>query len=66
MRPLPQVTSGNGAISPTVANAPPGRIIPKLRVEIVDIYDSPCEIAVLGPESGDLTRGIANNDNFNP
>lgn len=39
---------------------------PKLRVEIVDIYDSPCEIAVLGPESGDLTRGIANNDNFNP
>lgn len=43
-----------------------GRIIPKLRVEIVDIYDSPCEIAVLLPESGDLTRGIANNDNFNP
>lgn len=66
MRPLPQATSGNGAISLTVANAPPGRIIPKLRVEIVDIYDSPCQIAVLGPESGDLTRGIADNDNFNP
>lgn len=66
MRPLPQATSGNGAASPTVANAPTGRIIPKLRVEIVDIYDSPCEIAVLGPESGDLTRGIADNDNFNP
>ena len=66
MRPLPQATSGNGAASPTVANAPPGRIIPKLRVEIVDICDSPCEIAVLGPESGDLTRGIADFGYFNP
>ena len=66
MRPLPQATSGNGAASPTVANAPPGRIIPKLRVEIVDICDSPCEIAVLGPESGDLTRGIIKNGYFNP
>ena len=66
MRPLPQATSGNGAASLTVANAPPGRIIPKLRVEIVDIYDSPCEIAVLGPESGDLTRGIADFGYFNP
>ena len=38
----------------------------KIRVEIAEIYYSPCEIAVFEPQNGDFTRGIAKNGDFNP
>ena len=38
----------------------------KIRVEIAEIYYSPCEIAVLRFKNGDFTRGIAKNGDFNP
>ena len=38
----------------------------KTRVEIAVLDNSPCQIAVLGPENGDLTRGIADFGYFNP
>ena len=38
----------------------------KIRVEIAEIRNSPCQIAVLWPENGDLTRGIIKNGYFNP
>ena len=37
-----------------------------IRVEIAEIRNSPCQIAVLWPENGDLTRGIIKNGYFNP
>ena len=38
----------------------------KIRVEIAEIYYSPCEIAVFEPKNGDFPRGIAKNGDFNP
>ena len=36
------------------------------RVEIAEIRNSPCEIAVFRAQNGDFTRGIAQNGYFNP
>lgn len=41
-------------------------ILVKLRVEIAVLGNSPCEIAVFGPESGDFARGITDFGYFNP
>ena len=38
----------------------------KTRVEIAVLDNSPCQIAVFGPQNGDLTRGIADFGYFNP
>ena len=38
----------------------------KLRVEIAVLGNSPCEIAVFGPENGDFARGITDFGYFNP
>jgi len=38
----------------------------KIRVEIAEIRNSPCEIAVFRPQNGDFARGIAQNGYFNP
>ena len=40
--------------------------VPQIRVEIAEIRNSPCQIAILWPENGDLTRGIIKNGYFNP
>ena len=37
-----------------------------IRVEIAEIRNSPCEIAVFRAQNGDFTRGIAQNGYFNP
>ena len=37
----------------------------KIRVEIAEIYYSPCEIAVSRSKNGDFARGIAKNGDFN-
>ncbi|AFL03873.1 hypothetical protein BBB_0277 [Bifidobacterium bifidum BGN4] len=38
----------------------------KLRGEIAEIRNSPCEIAVFRAQNGDFARGIAQNGYFNP
>ena len=38
----------------------------KLRVEIADSGNSPCEIAVFRPQNDHLARGIPDNGYFNP
>lgn len=43
-----------------------GRTEREIRVEIAEIRNSPCEIAVFRAQNGDFARGIAQNGYFNP
>ncbi|KAB7477837.1 hypothetical protein GBA79_06060 [Bifidobacterium bifidum] len=57
----------HGVIPPPPRQCPTHSTIPtKIRVEIAEIRNSPCEIAVSGSKNGDFTRGIAQSGYFNP